>query len=200
MLTEMENGLIVLIRESALGKCLTGVRSLPDIDGDNLVKRFGSEAPAVYVTPTQIKVRPGEWLISFGLGCVARSGRSQAAARKGDGHAIGLYQIVEGVVALADRARTGDINWSVIGVEYISDTTLANNALHVATVMLQTSGWVELPALLDESGLAPFERLRADYDIEPHDPRTEHNKWAGDPQDLTDSAPEVTDHINLPQE
>jgi hypothetical protein len=200
MLAECEDGLIELIKGAALGQRLSTVCSLPDIDGDNMVKRFGSEAPAVYVSPAQIKVREGMWMLYFGLGCVARSGRGQAAARKGDGLAIGLYQIVEGVVALADRAFAGGINWSVGGVDYIQDATLANNGLHVATVLVQTSGWIELPELLDEAALAPFERFRPSYDIEPFDPHPEHEKWAGDPQDLSTSAPEVTETVSIPQE
>lgn len=197
MLAECEDGLISLVRNSPLGLKLATVGALPEIDGDNLVKRFGAEAPAVYVAPGQITLREGELYLHYGIGCVARSSRGQEAARKGDGQAIGLYQIVEGVAAIADRAVAGDINWSVVGIEYLADATLTQNGLQVAVVRVRSSGWIGLPPALDEAALALFKTFRASWDIDPHETAAEHAKWAGDPPDHTTSAPDLSETVTL---
>lgn len=197
MLAECEDGLLALVRTSVLGRRLATVAALPEIDGDSLIKRFGAEAPAVYVAPGRITLRDGEMTLAFGLGCVARSGRGQEAARKGDGVAIGLYQIVEGVAALVDRAVAGAINWTVVGIDYLSDAGLANNGLQAAVVMVRSSGWIPLPEALDESSLADFQTFHADYDIEPHADASEHAKWVQEPPDLTTSAPDVSETTTL---
>lgn len=197
MLAECEDGLVALVKNSPLGLKLATVGALPEIDGDNLVKRFGAEAPAVYVAPGQITLREGELILHYGIGCVARSGRGQEAARKGDGKAIGLYQIVEGVAAIADRAVAGDVNWSVVGIEYLTDALLAQNGLQVAVVRVRSSGGIELPPALDETTLALFKTLRADYDVEPHESAAEHAKWAGDPPEHTTSVPDLSETVTL---
>lgn len=197
MLAECEDGLVALIRNAALGQKLATVAALPEIDGDNLVKRFGADAPAVYVAPGQITMRDAELYLHFGIGCVARSSRGQEAARKGDGMAIGLYQIVEGVASLVDRGVAGDTNWSVIGIDYLADNLLAQNGLQVAVVRVRSSGWIGLPPALDEAALAAFQTFRASYDIEPFESTAEHAKWAGDPPNHTTSAPDVSETVTL---
>ena len=197
MLAECEDGLIALVRNSPLGKRLAVVGALPGVDGDALIRRFGAEAPAVYVAPGQIEARGGEVHVHFSLGCVARNSRGQEAARKGDGMAIGLYRIIEGVASLADCATAGGINWSVIGIDYLNEATLMDNQLHVAVVRLRSSGWIPLPPALDEADLADFKTFRASYDIEPHDSADEHRKWAGDPPDHATSASEVSETVTV---
>ena len=197
MLAECEDGLVSLVKNSPLGLKLATVGALPEIDGDNLVKRFGAEAPAVHVAPGQITLREGELYLHYGIGCVARSSLGQEAARKGFGKAIGLYQIVEGVAAIADRAVAGDINWSVVGIEYLTDALLTQNGLQVAVVRVRSSGWIGLPPALDEASLALFKTFRASWDIDPHVSATEHVKWAGDPPDHTTSAPDLSETVTL---
>ncbi|MDR2187031.1 MAG: DUF1834 family protein [Azonexus sp.] len=197
MLAECEDGLIALIKNAPLGQRLAVVGALPGVDGEALVRRFGAEAPAVYIAPGQIEVKEGACRLYFALGCVARNSRGQEAARKGDGMAIGLYQMVEAVAALADCATAGGINWSVVGIDYLNEATLADNQLHVAVVRLVSSGWILLPPALDETALAAFKVFRESTDIEPHEGQAEHRKWAGDPPDHTTSAPDVAGAVIL---
>ena len=197
MLAEVEDGLIHLIRGAPIGARLAVVGSLPNLDGEALVRRFGSDAPAVYVTPGRIQTREGQWLPTFGLGCVARNARGQAAARKGDGMIVGLYTIVEHVMAACDGATAGGINWTVNGIDYLDDATLAQNGLFIATVQLRAAGWIDMPEGIDEQSLADFKRLRADYDIPPHDSNAAHHQWAGDPPDHDTTVPDMTDTIHL---
>lgn len=196
MLAECEDGLIALVKSAPVGKRLATVAGLPDLDGSNLVTRFGSEAPAVYVAPGTFGVKSGYATPRFGLACVASNSRGQEAARKGDGKAIGLYQIVEGVAAILDAGTAGGVNWSVIGVDFVADETLYKSGLHVAVVRVEAAD-VELPPALDEATLALFKTFRADYDADPHESAAEHAKWAGDPPDHTTSAPDLSETVTL---
>jgi hypothetical protein len=201
MLRECEDGLIKAIREAPIGRYLSTVASLPDIDGDALVRRFGAEAPAAYVAPGRITIDAERRMdIQFGVGCVVRSARGQAAARKGDGKAIGLYQLIEGVLAALHTRLAGDLLWEAAGVDLLSDATLADNGLHVAVVHVRAAGVDVPPGGVDESTLADFEIFHADYDVPPHDSRAEHEKWLAEPPDHETSAPDVSDTIQLPQE
>jgi len=197
MLAEAEDGLIALIKTAALGQKLTTVASLPEIDGANLVGRFGAEAPAVYVAPSGFVVADGEARPRYGFACVARNPRGQDAARKGDGKAIGLYQIVEGVAALADSGTAGELRWRVTGVDFVPDEALFKAGLYVAVVRVEAAGAVPLLPLLDPALLDDFETFRASYDIAPHASAAEHAKWAGDPPDHTTTAPEVSETVTV---
>lgn len=53
-------------------------------------------------------------------------------------------------------------------------------------------------AAIDAAGLDDFSTFRADFDIDPHQPKAEHDKWLQEPADYSDSRPELTDSVNLP--
>lgn len=196
MLAELEDGIVALVKASALGQKLATVAGLPDVDSASLVKRFGAEAPAVYVAPMDFTVTDGEADVRFGIACVARNSRSQEAARKGDGKAIGLAQIVDAVLAVMDGGRAAGTVFYVTGVSFQADEAFYAAGLYVATVAVEATG-VELPRALTESALADFKTFRASYDVEPHESATEHAKWAADPPDHTTSAPEAAETVTL---
>jgi hypothetical protein len=196
MFAEMEAGLISMVEQSALKQYLARVNTLPDIDGDNLVKRMAADAPAVYVVAGQpVAVSGGALKISFGLACAARNARGHEEARRGDGKTIGVYAMLESVLGLAENGRAGGYLWRVSGVEFMSDAVLLQNGLTVGVVTIETSA--DMPAGIDEAALADFATLRTDYDIPPHETAAEHGKWADDPQDFTVSKPELQDTQQL---
>lgn len=199
MFAEMEAGLVLMIEQSALKQKLAKVDTLPDADGDNLVVRMAADAPAVYVVAGHpYKVESGVLSVPFGLACVARNARGHEEARRGDGKTIGLYQILESVLRLAENGRAGGYVWRVAGVEFMSDDKLIKAGLTVGVVRVETTA--AIPAGFDEAALAAlsdFTTLRADYDIPPHVTAAEHGKWAGDPQDFTASKPELQDTQQL---
>lgn len=196
MLAELEDGLVAMIRTSALGGKLATVAGLPDLDSAALVKRFGAEAPAVYVAPMDFTVADGAAAVRFGIACVARNSRSQEAARKGDGKAIGLAQIVDAVLAVMDGGCAAGTVFYVTGVSFQADEAFYAAGLYVATVAVEADG-VELPRAIDDSTLALFKTFRASYDVEPHESAAEHAKWAADPPDHTTSAPEAAETVTL---
>lgn len=195
MLTEAEDGLIATVKASALGQKLASVGSLPDLDPDSLVKRFGTDAPAVYVSMGSFPIADGAARLSGGLVCVGKNSRGHEAARKGDGKAIGMYQILEGVIALVDGQTIGGAGWRVTSADFLADETLYKSGLYVGVVRIDTS--VSLPPALDEAALAEFQTMASDFDLPPHVGAVEHAKWLQNPPDLSTSAPELSDQQTL---
>lgn len=192
MFAEMEAGLVLMIEQSALKQKLARVDTLPDMDGDNLVKRMAADAPAVYVVAGHsYKSDSGVLVVPFGLACVARNARGHEDARRGDGKVVGVYQMLESVLGLAENGSAGGYTWRVAGVDFMNDGKLADAGLTVGVVRVETTA--ALPAGIDETALSDFTTLRADYDIAPHVTAAEHGKWSGDPQDFTTSKPELQD-------
>jgi phage gp37-like protein len=196
LLAELEDGLIALVKTAPLGQKLATVAGLPDLDSASLVKRMAAEAPAVYVAPMDFSVADGYADARFGIACVARNSRGQEAARKGDGKAIGLAQIIDSVLALMDGGKADGVVFYVTGVSFQADEAFYAAGLYVATVAVEARA-VELPPAIDETALTDFETFRASYDIEPHESATEHAKWAGDPPDHTTSAPDLSETVTL---
>jgi len=198
LLAEIENGLVALVKTSALGQKLATVAGLPDLDSASLVKRLAADAPGVYVAPMDFDINDGYANPRFGIACVARNSRGQEAARKGDGKMIGLAQIIDGVLAIMEGGKADNLVFRVTGVSFQTDEAFYSAGLYVATVAVEARG-VDLPDALDESALSLFKTFRASYDIDPHESAAEHTKWAGDPPDHTTSAPEVSETNTLQQ-
>lgn len=192
MLTEAENGLIYFIKSRQVGSKLREVASLPDLDGESLINKFYSDAPAVYVTPGNFQVRDQTVFLKFGIACVARNSRGHKEARQGDGKLIGLYEMMEAIASALDRAVIGDIAWYVSGGDFISDEKLYNAGVYAGVVQIESPG-VTLPSPIDESSLGEFVTFHADIDIKPFETQEERSKWAKEPPDFSTSKPEVSD-------
>ena len=207
MLAELENGLVALIKGSALGQRLRQVDSLPDLEGDSLVGRFTTDAPAVYVALGSFPVRNGYAVLKYGVACVARSSRSQHAARHGDGMAIGLQPMLDAALSLLDGATVsyGDdgegaaaygVGFEVKSCDLVSNEALYQKGLYVGVVQIQSVTEVPLPEFLDDD-LADFKTFAADYDVDPHQASSEHDKWLQEPADHSTSAPELSDQLTV---
>lgn len=197
MLADSENGLIALIKGSPIGARLRQVDALPDLEGDSLVQKFATDAPAAYLAPAPFQVRDRNARLQFGIACVAKNSRSHQAARQGDGMAIGLYELLEGIAALVDGARTPDALWRVVSVDFLPDERLFKAGVYAGVIRIETAGEVELPAALDDAALADFTTFHADVDVTPHDSATEHGKWLQEPPDYSTSRPDVSETSTL---
>lgn len=201
MLADLELALVALVKDAPLGRRLRQVDSLPDLDGDSLIGRFMNDAPAVYVALGSFPVRGGYARPKFGIACVARNSRGQAAARHGDGVVIGLQEMLDHVMSLIDGARldVGETSatFEVTSCDLVTSEALYQKGVYAGVVQIQTAADVRLPLFLKESDLAEFQTFHADYDIEPHQPAGEHTKWLAEPPDHGTSAPELSDTLNL---
>jgi len=207
MLAELETGLVALVKNSALGKRLRQVDGLPDLDADSLVNRFTTDAPAVYVALGSFPVRQGLSRPKFGLACVARNIRGQQVARLGDGIQIGLTEMLEAVMTLVDAAEIGfgndgqggfqhTVAFEVLSCDLINSETLEKKGIYAGVVQVQTVAEVPLSEFLDDS-LADFKTFHSDFDIDPHQPASEHANWLEEPPNHSTSAPELSDTQNL---
>ena len=207
MLVELETGLVALLKSSPLGQRLRQVDSLPDLEGDSLVERFTTDAPAVYVALGSFPIKSGYARPKFGVACVARNSRSQQAARHGDGVAIGLQPMLDAAMSLLDGATVsyGDdgaggpahaVGFEAVACDLVSSEALYKKGLYVGVVQIQTSADVSLPEFLD-GDLADFKTFAADVDIDPHQAPAEHAKWLQEPPDYSTSAPELSDQLKL---
>lgn len=194
MFADMEAGLVALVKNSALAPFLKAVATLPDDDEDNLVSRMVSDAPAVYVIAGRnFKVDSGSLMVPFGLACVSRNARGHEDARRGDGKALGMYQILEAVLGLAENGLAGGCYWRVSDVGFLNSDKIWKAGLTVGVVTVETT--VTVPSSIDMSLLSDFKTFHADYDIEPFETAAEHSKWIEEPPDYTASAPELQDTV-----
>lgn len=202
MLAELETGLVALVKASPLGRRLRQVDSLPDLEGDSLIGRFVSDAPAVYVALGSFPVKGGYARPKYGIACVARNSRSQQAARHGDGVTIGLQQMLDAAMTLMDGAKVSvgiddQVSFEVVSCDLIASEALYQKGVYAGVVQVQTAGEVPLPDAIDETTLADFKTFHADYDVDPHQAATEHNKWLQEPPNHSTSAPELSDTLKL---
>ena len=150
MLAELETGLVAKIKSSALGQRLRQIDSLPDLDGDSLIGRFTTDAPAVYVAMGSFSIKNRYARPKFGVACVARNNRSHQAARHGDGVTIGLYEMLDAVMPLLDGAviRFGDaenaieVGFEVIGCDLVASEALFQKGIYTGVVQLQAAAEV----------------------------------------------------------
>lgn len=203
MLTDLELGLVALFKASALAPRLRQVDTLPDLEGDSLVARFTTAAPALYVAMGSFPVRDGKIQPKFGIACVARNSRGHQAARHGDGISIGLNEMLIAVMSLIDGAsvdygsgdEAGSLSFSVVSCDMIASEKLYQSGVYAGVVQIQSTAEVRLPAVL--ANLSDFKTFAADYDIDPHQVPAEHSKWLQEPPDHSTSAPELSDTIIL---
>lgn len=203
MLTDLELGLVALVKASALAPRLRQIDTLPDLEGESLVARFSTDAPAVYVAMGSFPVRNGYIKPKFGVACVARNSRGQQAARHGDGIAIGLHEMLVAVMSLIDGASvncgSGDeaeaLSFSVVSCDLVASEALYQKGIYAGVIQIQSTAEVRLPAAI--GNLSDFKTFHSDFDIDPHQVPAEHNKWLQEPPNLSTSAPELSDTIIL---
>ena len=202
MLADLETGLVAAIKKSSLGLRLRQVDSLPDLEGDSLIGRFATDAPAIYVALGSFLVRNHYARPKFGVACVARNSRGDKAARHGDGVVIGLQEMLDAAMSVLDGLRISygendTVSFDVVSVDMVSSEALFQKGIYVGVVQIQTSADVTLPSILEESLLADFKTFHADIDVDPHQVSTEYNKWLQEPPDNSTSAPELSDTLIL---
>lgn len=199
MLAEIETGLIELLKASPLKQRLRQIDSLPDLEGDSLIGRFATDAPAVYVAMGSFPVKDRNIRPKYGIACVAKNSRSHQAARHGDGVTIGMYEMLEAVMELVDGVDIvfGDnaTSFEVTACDLIASEALFQKGIYAGVVQVQSIAEVPLAGVTEH--LADFKTFHADYDVRPHEDPAEHNKWTQEPANYSTSEPDLTDTLKL---
>jgi hypothetical protein len=196
MLAELELELIGAVKASPVFAKVREIAAMPDDKPEVLVRKFAAQAPAVYVVAGNSAIGDQKEKLRFDLVCIASNSRGNDAARHGDGQTIGLYQMRDALIAFLDGHKTTGAVWYAKSFDFAKAAVWRDNGLTVGSLQLETT---VMQAGLDVSALDSFITFQADYDADPHQPQSEHIKWAEEPPDYTTSRPELTDTTTLPQ-
>lgn len=164
MLGDQESALVALIQKTAVGKRLRLVSTLPDLPDEDILKRWRAEAPSVYVVPGDGGIELNAVSMPFSLVLVATNARGHEAARRGDGRVIGLYEMLDGLIAELHEARFGSGALYCDRYEWLQDKGLRDNGLFAVMLQVQTSAAIPEP---DISGLDEFDELYASWGVVP---------------------------------
>ncbi|WP_447588647.1 phage protein Gp37 [Aquipseudomonas campi] len=201
MLGEMESQLVQLIKDSPLGKRVRTVASLPDTPDKDVIKRWGVEAPAVYVVAMDGSLLDATATPQFVVVMVAQNARGTHSARHGDKKVIGLYEMLDAGIAVLNGGDTEDASWSVTRYELMKDVVLRDAGLQVGLV--GTQALCSLPVRDDEAyvggelGLGDFVEFHADIDLDPPASPGDRTRWLNENHDAP--GPDMQSTIN-PQE
>ena len=197
MLAAQENALIAALKEHRhIKQLVRTVGTLPKVMGKELLQRYTSDAPALYVVPGRFRVRDGVLLPTFTVAAVARNVAGQEQARKGDGLDLG----VDGLMVLAIRAlhghRLGDCDWSLTSGEMVDDEVFFSAGLSALEMVFEGSP-IELTPDYGLAELDDFLRLHGDVDLAGMAGAAEHHKWLASPADTSTSAPDAQLDVQL---
>lgn len=166
MLGDQEAALVALVKDSAVGQRLRMVSTLPDLPDKDVLERWRTEAPSVYVVPADGTIELNAVSMPFSLVLVAKNARGHEAARRGDGRVIGLYEMLDGLIAELHEAPFGRGALYCVRYEWLQDKGLRDNGLFAAMLQVQTSASIPEP---DISGLAEFDELYGSWGVVPQD-------------------------------
>lgn len=160
MLADIELELIEEIRNSALGPRLKTLDILPRITPE-VIKSFAPGAPAVYAVTRDLTVNGHRTVVKIDVLCLARNARGHIETRHGDDKTIGLYQIVDALLALTGP---GSMHGFKI-TDGRMDRDPAWDAAGLAAASLTIEVHETVPAEIDADGLAPFLLFHAEHSL-----------------------------------
>lgn len=177
MLAELELELIETVKNSALGPRLKTIDILPRITPE-VIKSFAPSAPSVYVVHRDLLVNNHRAAIKIDVLCLARNARGHIETRHGDDKTIGLYQIIDALLALTGPGSTHGFK----ATDARMDADAAWDAAGLAAAVMTIEVNETVPAEINVDSLAPFLLFHA-----------EHSLVAGE------NEPAAVDEVTLPQ-
>lgn len=197
MLARQENALLAALRgHRNIQALVRTVGTLPAVPDKDLLSRYVTDAPALYLVPGRFVVRDDCLVPNFSVAAVVRHVGGTAQARKGDGLDLG----VDALMALATRAlhghRIGDSHWRLASGALVDDELFQQAGLTALEMVFEGSP-VELDADFGIGELDDLLVVHADIDASPHAGAAEHAKWLQTPPDLSVSAPDATLDVQL---
>lgn len=168
MIKSCEQGLLALVNQSPLRPFIRNEATpLPAIPDKDVLARWQTEAPGVYVVALDGEIGPFSASIPFALVVVAQHAGTTTAARQGDRRMMGLYEMMRILVASIHGQRSSDVGcWYVGKYQFLQDTALRDHNLDVA--LLLVNGVADIPAI-DTSDLADFNQLYTSWGVVPRE-------------------------------
>lgn len=168
MIKEAELVLLDLINNSPLRPFIRNEASpLPAIPDKDVLARWKTEAPGVYVVALDGEVGQATVNAPFAIVVVAQHAGTTTAARQGDRRMIGLYEMIRLLVASIHGQRSSSAGcWYVGKYQFLQDPALRDHNLDVA--LLLVTGAAEIPEI-DVSDLTDFNELYNSWGVVPRE-------------------------------
>lgn len=198
MLASLENALLQALKNHRdVKRLVNAVSTLPQVQLNDLVKRYAFDAPALYVVPGRFVVRDDCMVPTFTVAAVVRNAAGHEAARKGDGIALGVDHLLILAVRALNGHRLGNCSWRMTAGAMVDDDLFFAAGLTGLEMTFEGSA-VELDADYGADELDDLLQVHADVDIDPQAGAAEHAKWLATPPDFSTSAPDAQLDVQLP--
>ena len=168
MIKEAELALLALINQSPLRKFIRNEASpLPAIPDKDVLARWKTEAPGVYVVALDGEVGQVNVSAPFAIVVVTQHAGTTTAARQGDRRMIGLYEMLRILVGSIHGQRCSDAGcWYVGKYQFLQDPALRDHNLDVA--LLLVTGTAGIPEI-DISDLGELDELYNSWGVVPRE-------------------------------
>jgi phage gp37-like protein len=198
-----EDGLLAKIRAKLMPQGAAKVRSVEALDGawdENTLKAVLLLVPAVFifwsggrpVPNARTATMDAEWIVY----AVTSNASGAAARRRGDGKAVGAYELVDTLVPLLHNCTIDGVGTlKFAGAECLFNGKIDKQGVCCYAISFTMTD--SFPAEVDESALEPFETFAAFYDTPPHDNEAQHRKWIDG--DESESKPDAKDTVQPEQ-
>ncbi|KHA57131.1 hypothetical protein NM74_07880 [Aeromonas hydrophila] len=166
MIKECELALLELINKSPLRRFIRDDASpLPAIPDKDVLDRWRTQAPGVYVVALDGEVGEADVKTPFAIVAVAQNAGTTVAARQGDLRVIGLYDMIRILVSSIHGQSSSDYGcWYCGKYQFLQDPALRDHNLDVA--LLLVTGVAGIPDI-DISDLDDFNELYASWGVVP---------------------------------
>ena len=188
MFNDLQAELITALK-TLLGAKTRTIAPVPTENGEALLRRFGSDAPALYVVLMPGSIDGDAARVRFAVLCVTQDARSTQAARAGTGTTIGLHPLMNAVMTLGSGALNG---WQATGWDFHDHDDFIKHDLQCGTVFLQVRS--DLPQR-ELGELNDFLQLNAFVDIDPMSSEEDRNNWIAGEE--AETQPDIAAQINL---
>lgn len=201
-ISRVEDRILAVCRER-LGQTVRAIESLPGRWDQDMLRRALRMVPGVYVgflggKADEDRMEP-EIAARYNVYAVTGHASGELARRRGDPVAIGAYEILERVIpGLHNLTIDGIGTMELRGIENIYSGKLDNQGVAVYGAAFEIPLTFEPPVLPED--LSDFITFDAQYDVEPHHDREQHEKWVEEPPDYSASQPEAHDTVTLPHD
>lgn len=175
------------------------VDTLPKLVGDDLLKKYVTDAPALYIVPGRFNVRDELAILEFTVAGVIRNVAGHSQARKGDNIDIGCDHLVILAIRALNGQKLGDCTWYLASGEMVDDDIFQKAGINAVEMK-----FVGTPIALDADygedqlqELGDFLHFHADIDLPPTAGDIEYASWMQVPPNFSTSAPDAQLDVQL---
>lgn len=167
------------------------VDRLPQLELDELLRRYAADAPAFYVLPGVLRVVDGEHaVLTFTVAGVVRNVGGPGKAFAGDAIDIGADHLLLLATRAIHAQRLGDAGWNLQRAELEDDPLFDKTGIAAVSMTFETSP-IELASDWGLAELASFKTFHADIDIPPLAGDAEYASWLQTPPNYASSRPDL---------